>query len=149
MNKLEWSTPFGNVSYLVCEAIQSGEGEDLLLRLVEHGAENHERTVKVGDVKISGSPIGRNEESRQWLIYWNRVAGFKSSSESFYFSIYWIEGPANTRAFKVQDSAWIKDMQNEGVMGSVLPHCQHFVIATDHKIIEVLAADEPEIKACQ
>lgn len=148
MKKLDWSTPFGDVRYLVCEAIQSGEGEDLLLRLVEHVAANHEETVQIGEVKISGSPIGRNEESRQWLVYWKQVAGFKSSSESFYFSIYQIEGPANTRVFKVQDSAWIKDMQNEGVMGSVLPHCQHFVIATDHKIIEVLATDEPEIKAC-
>lgn len=148
MNKLEWPTPFGNVRYLVCEAIQSGEGEDLLLRLVEHVAANHEETVQVGEVKISGSPIGRSEDSRQWLVYWNRVAGFKSSSESFYFSICQIEGPTTSRVFKVQDSAWIKDMQNEGVMGFALPQCQHFVIATDHKIIEVLAADEPEIKAC-
>ncbi|MDP3089932.1 MAG: hypothetical protein Q8N04_04600 [Nitrospira sp.] len=149
MNKLDWPTPFGDVRSLVCEAIQSGEGEDLLLRLVEHVAANHEETIQIGEVKISGSPIGRNEESRQWLVYWKRVAGFKSSSESFYFSIYQIEGKTDARAFKVQDSVWIKDMQNEGVMGSVLPQCQHFVIATDHKIIEVLAVGEPEIKACQ
>lgn len=148
MKKLDWPTPFGNVRCLVCEAIQSGEGEDLLLRLVEHAAANHEEALQIGEVKISGSPIGRDEESRQWLVFWKRVAGFKSSSESFYFSIYQIEGPTNARAFKVQDSAWIKDIQNEGVLGSVLPHCQHFVIATDHKIIEVLAADEPEIKTC-
>ena len=148
MKKLDWATPFGDVRYLVCEAIQSGEAEDLLLRLVEHGTANHEVAVQVGDVKISGNPIRRTEESRQWLVYWNRVAAFKSSSESFYFSIYQIDGQTNARVFKVQDSAWIKDMQNEGVMGSVLPQCQHFVIATDHKIIEVLAVGEPEIKAC-
>lgn len=146
MRKLEWPTPFRDVQYLVCEAIRSEEAENLFLLLAEHHVEEPEREFSVGEVKISGKPIVRTANSRRWFVYWKRVAAFKSSSESYYFSIYQIDGAKGVSSFKVADSVWLKEMRDEGLLGHMQPDCQHFVICTDHKILEVLATDEPEIK---
>ena len=147
MQKLDWSTPFRDVQSLVCEAIQSGEAEDLFLQVVEHHVSDQEGSLTIGGVTLSGlRPIERTATSRQWRVYWDYVVAFKSSSESFYFSIYCIDGPESGRSFKVAESVWLEELRAEGVLEAVYPTCQHFVICTDHKIIEVLAPREPRIE---
>ncbi|OGW64523.1 MAG: hypothetical protein A3H49_09995 [Nitrospirae bacterium RIFCSPLOWO2_02_FULL_62_14] len=147
MHKLDWDTVFQDVQYLVCEKIVSGEAEDLALLLVEHHLLEEDRTLDIGGAKIDGlKPVERTAQSRQWIVHWPFVAAFKSSSESLYFAIYQIQGIQKGRTFRVADSDWIEELEADGLLKVHYPSCQHFVVATDHKIIEVLSPDEPAIE---
>jgi len=146
MTGIDWNVPFRTARFLVCDVIVSGQGDDLLLVLVEHHALPGEASLSVGSATIEHLKlVGESSSSRKWLVYWSFVAAFKSSSESFNFTVPAIPGPPG-HCFRGDQSPWLSELKVGGLLDDLRPGCQHFVILTDHKTIEVVSTHEPRVQ---
>lgn len=153
MGLVEWDTLFRKVPLLVCDQLTSNGEHLLLIALTEYHlvkGPGQAEEVKPGDsfeeLWEKATPVEETADSRKWQVIFEQVVAFKASSETFYF---YFENELRRgkrgSSFLLQPSPWIKDLEENGVLASLLPECDHYVIFCQNSIIEVIAADDPFI----
>jgi hypothetical protein len=141
-----WDPPFQTARFLVCDLILWGQGDELGLLLIEHHPIAGDASVTVGNTILGGlTMVGESPESRKWLVYWRFAAAFKIFSESFNFTVPAIPGPPG-RCFRGPDSNWLTELRVGGLLDDLHPGCQHFVVLTDHKTLEIVSPDDPLVQ---
>ena len=145
--KLEnWETPFFEVKWLVCDSLASDCEFGLELQLVElHEVPGKQKQEPVSDpvqnLINESTPIVETSESRRWRVTFDRAIAYKSESESYSFKDHWPDLPEKGRTFILESSPWIKEFG--ALLEDIEVGCKHYVLLTDHVIIEVISPNEP------
>ena len=146
MQKIPWKTPFSNVTYLVCERFESNGDEYLEIELVEHHVVHDKKIIEAMQPPVKGAkPVLRTPQSQSWTVTFDVAVAFKGHSESYYHDV-GADGGYDGRTFTVGESEWIKKINEQGTLAFMRPNCVHWVILTDHLIIEVVSPEPPLIE---
>ncbi|GAB1266213.1 hypothetical protein [Aurantivibrio infirmus] len=144
MKFIEWNTPVGFIDNLLSQRTNY----DSELGSIRIGLAEGIANIEAGGVETYGAPVEVSEKSKKWTVTCAHVVGFDFTEElcNIKFSTPSKDSNVNSRTFEVEQSDWIKRLEQESAIKTHYPNLKHYVIVTEFDVIQILTEHEPDFE---